>query len=101
MVELSPEQRKNIERVISQVSEEEGINRWEARTLIHKCICGGKCEWYKTSSEKAGFDRLSITIQQKKRVEEKIGRVMKDVKMKEARAQIHEFICPGYPRPSG
>lgn len=100
MAELLPEQRKKVERVISQVSEKEGIGWWEARELIHKCVCGGKCEWYKTKSEEAGFDRLSVTVEQRKRVEEIIGRVMKGLTMKEARAQIHEFICPGHPRSS-
>ncbi len=100
MVELSPEQRKNIERVISQVSEEEGISWWKAKELIHKCVCGGKCEWYKTKSEEAGFDRFSVTVKQRKHVGAIIGRIMKGLTMKEARAQIHEFICPGHPRPS-
>ena len=68
--------------------------------LIHKCICGGKCEWCETKSEEAGFDRLSITMEQRNRVEEIIGKVMKGVEMKEARAQIPEFICPSVPRPS-
>lgn len=76
MVGLSPEQWKKVERVISQVSEEEGIGWYEARTLIHKCVCGGKCEWYKTKSKEAGFDRLSVTMNQRKRVEKVIGRVM-------------------------
>lgn len=98
MVGLSPEQRKKVERVISQVSEEENIDWWEAKTLIHKCICGGKCGWYKTRSKEAEFDRLSIPMEQRNRVEEIIGRVMKGVKMKEAKAKIHEFICPGHPR---
>jgi hypothetical protein len=100
MTELSPEQKKKVEKVISQVSEEEGMSWWEARTLIHKCICGGKCAWYKTRSVEAGFDRLSIAKEQKKRVEETIKRVMKDMTIKKAEALIHEFICPGHPRPS-
>jgi hypothetical protein len=99
-VVLSPEERKKIERVISQVSEEEGIYRWQARTLVHKCICGGKCGWYRTQSEKAGFDRTSATTKQRKHVEEIISKIMKGVTIKEAKVQIHEFICPGHPRPA-
>lgn len=45
MVELLPEQKRKIERVISQISEEEGIGWWEARRLLHKFVCGGKCEY--------------------------------------------------------
>lgn len=100
MVELSPEQREKVEKVISQVSEEEDMGWWEARALIHKCICSGKCAWYKTRSVEAGFDRLSITEEQKNRVEETIKRVMEGLTLKKAKSLIHEFICPGHPRPS-
>lgn len=99
-VVLSPEERKKIEKLISQVSEEESIDKWEARTLIHKCICGGKCGWYKTQSKKTGFGRSSVTTKQRRLVEEIISETMKGLTLKEARAQIHEFICPGHPRPS-
>ncbi len=99
-VVLSPEERKKIEKLITQVSEEESIDKWEARTLIHKCICGGKCGWYKTQSKKAGFDRSSVTTKQRRLVGEIMGEIMRDVTMRKARAQIHEFICPGHPRPS-
>lgn len=98
MVGLSQEQRKKVEKVISEVSEKEGIGWWEAKTLIHKCICGGKCGWYKTISQEAGFDRLSITLEQRNRVEETINRIMKDITMEKAKTFIHEFICPGHPR---
>ena len=97
---LSPEQRQKIEKLISRVSDGEGIDEWEARTLIHKCICGGRCGWYKTWGGRAGFDRSSVPVKQRKHVEEIIGRIMKDVTMREARALIHEFICPGHPRSS-
>ena len=100
MTELSPQEKKKVEKIVSQVSEEENINWSEARTLIHKCICGGKCEWYRTRSTEAGFDRQSITKEQRKNVEETVNRVMKGVTVKKAKALIHEYICPGHPRSS-
>lgn len=100
MTELSPEQKKKMEKIISQISEEENIDWWKARTLIHKCICGGKCGWYKTRSTEAGFDRQSITKEQRKHVEEMVNKVMKGMTVKKAKALIHEYICPGHPRPS-
>ena len=100
MTELSPEEKKKVEKIINHISEEENIDWWEARTLIHKCICGGKCGWYKTRSTEAGFDRQSITKEQRKHVEETVNRVMKGVTVKKAKALIHEYICPGHPRSS-
>jgi hypothetical protein len=99
-VVLTKEQTQKIQKLINQVSQKEGIDEWEARTLIHKCICGGKCNWYKTRGQKAGFDRSSVTASQRRRVEETISEIMKGLSISEAEAQIHEFICPGHPRPS-
>jgi len=100
MTGLLPEEKKKVEKIISQVSEEQDIDWWEARTLIHKCICGGKCGWYETRSTEAGFDRQGITKEQRKHVEETVNRIMKGMTMKKAKVLIHEYICPGHPRPS-
>jgi Spy/CpxP family protein refolding chaperone len=99
-VVLTKEQRQKIDKLINQVSQKEGIDKWEARTLIHKCICGGKCNWYKTRGREAGFDRSSVTASQRRRVEETVNEIMKSLSISEAEAQIHEFICPGHPRAS-
>jgi hypothetical protein len=99
-VVLTNEQTRKIQKLINQVSKEQGIDKWEARTLIHKCICGGKCNWYKTRGQEAGFDRSSVTTSQRRHVEETISEIMKTLSISEAKAQIHEFICPGHPRPT-
>jgi hypothetical protein len=99
-VVLTKEQTRKIQKLINQVSQDQGIDKWETRTLIHKCICGGKCNWYKTRSREAGFDRSSVTASQRRHVEGIISEIMKGLSISEAKAQIHEFLCPGHPRPS-
>lgn len=93
------EQRRKVERIIKEVSELEGVGRGEARKLIHKYVCEGKCGWYRTESMKAGFDRLSLSGKQEKIIEGTVKEVMKDLTMEEARFRIHEILCPGHPRP--
>lgn len=42
--------REKVDMIINDVSEKEGVNRSEGRTMVHKYVCGGKCGWYKTDS---------------------------------------------------
>ena len=88
-----------MDTMINNISEKEGVNCSEARTLVHKYVCGGKCGWYKTNSRKAGFDKHDISEKQKKLIEETVKQVMKDSTAEEAKWQIHEILCPGHPRP--
>jgi len=91
--------REKVDTIINDVSEKEGVNCSEARSMVHKYVCGGKCSWYKTSSSKAGFDRHGISERQKKLIEEQVKQVMGDLTVEEAKWQIHEILCPGHPRP--
>lgn len=91
--------REKVDTIINDVSEKEGVNCNEARTIVHKYVCGGKCGWYKTNSRKAGFDKHDISEKQKKLIEETVKQVMKDSTVEEAKWQIHEILCPGHPRP--
>lgn len=95
----SEEKRSKVEMIIGHVSEREGVSWSEARTMIHKYVCEGKCGWYQTKSRKVGFDRLDLTGEQKKLIEETVKEVMKDLTVEETKWQIHEIICPGHPRP--
>lgn len=97
---LSRERRESVQRLIDQVSKVHGLSLSESRTLIHKYICGGKCDWYRRWSKEAGFDRLDITEEQEKQLGDLIREIMKVSSPRDARADIHEYICPGHPRPS-
>jgi len=93
----SGEQRRAVDKIINLVSEKTGLRRSEARTKLHKYVCGGKCNWYKTKSKEAGFDRLHLP--EKDTIEKIVKTVMKRLPIEEAKWQIHEILCPGHPRP--
>lgn len=98
MANLS-EQEKKVEEVIKRISAIEGIGWSEARTMVHKYVCGGKCSWYKTNSRKTGFNRHNLSEKHKTLIEETVKHVMKDSTIEEAKWQIHGILCPGHPRP--
>lgn len=93
---VSIEQRRNVDKIIDLVAEKTGSRRGEARTKLHKYVCGGKCSWYKTSSRDVGFDRLDLP--ERGQIEEIVKTVMKSLSVEEAKWQIHEVLCPGHPR---
>ncbi|MFQ6095586.1 MAG: hypothetical protein ACE5NN_05535 [Candidatus Bathyarchaeia archaeon] len=47
--------------IISHVCGKESVSRSEARRIVHKYVCEGKCNWYQTKSRKVGVHRLSLT----------------------------------------
>lgn len=96
---MSEEKRSKVEMIIGRVSERQGVGWTEARTMVHKYVCEGKCGWYRTRSAEAGFDRLDLTRDQRKLIEEIVNDVMKDLAIDEAKWRIHEILCPGHPRP--
>ena len=96
---MSEGKKGRVEMIIGRVSERQGIGWTEGRTMVHKYVCEGKCGWYRTRSGKAGFDRLDLTSEQRKLIEETVNEVMKDLTVDEAKWEIHEILCPGHPRP--
>lgn len=93
---LTSEEKEKVEKVIGQVKEEQNVSWYEARTQVHKFVCGGRCDWYRESSQLAGFDRSSLTEKQKNTIKSAIDQFMKDMAEEEARALIHEYLCPGH-----
>ena len=93
---LTVEEKEKVEKLISQVKEEQNISWYEARTWLHKFVCKGRCDWYKESSQLAGFERSSLTQKQKSAVKKAIETFMKDMTNEKARAIIHEYLCPGH-----
>ncbi|MCK4477524.1 hypothetical protein KAU88_03225 [Candidatus Bathyarchaeota archaeon] len=91
--------RIKVDMIINGVSEKEGVDWSQARAIVHKYVCGGKCGWYKTNSRKAGFNRHDLSDKQKKLIKETVKQVMKDLTVEEAKWQIHEILCPGHPKP--
>ena len=92
-------ERKRVNRIIARVSEAEKIGWSEARRILHKYVCEGRCDWYRTKSREAGFDRRDLTEKQRGLIESVVKQVMGDVEIEEAKWRIHSILCPGHPRP--
>ena len=93
---LTSEEKAKVEKIINQVKDEQNVRWYEARMWVHKFVCKGRCDWYKESSQLAGFERSSLTQKQKNTIKRAIETFMKDVTNKKARAIIHEYLCPGH-----
>lgn len=85
---------RQVDQIIRQTAKEQGISRGAARGQLHKFVCGGGCDWYKTKSKQAGFDRLSLTDEQTKSIHRIVEQVMKGLTEEEARTEIHKVLCP-------
>jgi hypothetical protein len=96
----SEEQKRKIKMIINRLSKKIDISYSEARAIVHKYVCEGKCDWYQTESRNVGFDRQSLKGNQKKLIDEIVKETMKDLTMEEAKWQIHKILCPSHPRPS-
>lgn len=95
-MELTSKERENVEKIIDQVREKEKVGWYEARTQLHKFVCRGGCDWYKTNSQKVGFYKSSLTQNQRNIIEKAVEQFMKDVDKERARVIIHEYLCPSH-----
>jgi len=91
--------RSMVDRIIACISKSEGIDWNEARRMLHKYVCEGKCDWYKTKSKAAGFDRTDLTEKKREVIENLVKQIMKGCDIEYAKWRIHNILCPGHPRP--
>ena len=96
---MKPTLQEKVEEIISKVSEKYSTSHDLAKEMLHKFICMGKCNWHKTQSRQAGFNRLDLTEQQRKNIGRIISQFMKGMSSNEAAYEIHCMLCPGEPRP--
>lgn len=94
MEELTPEQK--VKKIIDSLRERWKIDRASARTLLHKFVCQGKCNWFKTRKPPDRFE-LDLTEQQRKDIEEIVSRIMKGISKDKRRREIHAVLCHPIP----
>jgi len=82
-----------VEQVFQLVAEELGVARKEARELVHKHLCKGTCEWYRTKAEQRDFKRQDVRQEQRRAIEGAIARAMPGVDTDTALGRIHKVIC--------
>jgi len=82
-----------VQKIIGIVGDKINVEKGAARKVVHKYVCGGRCPWYVSKAEKAGFDRSGLTAEQKDAVAEAIRSELPEVEEGEARRLIHRVLC--------
>ncbi|MGD8241170.1 MAG: hypothetical protein PVH68_21630, partial [Armatimonadota bacterium] len=82
-----------VAQVFQLVAEALDVGRRQSRELVHKSLCKGTCDWYRTKAEQSDFKRQDVTRQQQRAIEDAIARAMPGVDMDTALRRIHKVIC--------
>lgn len=96
MAELTPEQNKHVESLISQFMEKKALERSDAIKQIHLLVCKGACSWYKNSGGPGtGFDNASFTPDQREEIEKLMDQMAEEQKVtrKDLMKWFHVFRC--------
>ena len=96
---MNASDREKVDEIMSRICKNAGVGLVEARTMLHKYVCEGKCDWYRSKSRQVGFDRSDLTESQREMIEVAVRQVMADSGIEYAKWSIHNILCPGHPRP--
>jgi len=96
---MVPSDREKVDDIISRISKDAGVDCVEAKRMLHKYVCEGKCDWYRSKSRQVGFDRLDLTESQRGMIEVIVKLVMTGSGIEYVKWRIHNILCPGHPRP--
>jgi len=88
----SKDWKSKVDQVMTEISNREKVNRATTRRLLHRYVCEGKCQWYRSYGDSTGFDSLKIT--QRVREIEKVIEKIFEIPLGEARTPIHQVLCP-------
>ena len=83
---------QDVKRIIGHIGEKYGTDTASARTFLHKFVCGGNCNWFKSKGPPERFE-LDLTAQQKEEIQEIVNSVMEGVSKDQARKDIHAVLC--------
>lgn len=102
-MEATEQEKKQVAQIISRVADIQGLDRQGARTVLHRYVCGGKCDWYRTKSEAAGFRKGGLTEEENAALERVFSEVLPGASDDQVGYVVHGVLCPGHPRsrPSG
>ncbi len=97
-MEATEQEKSQVQAVISRVARDQGLDEQEARKLLHRYICGGKCDWYQTKSKAAGFRKGGLTAHEQATLEGAITEVLPGASDEQVWYVVHGVLCPGHPR---
>ena len=96
MAELTPQQSRHVENLITRLMARHGVNRSEAINQLHLLVCKGVCNWYKNSGGPGtGFDPGKMTVDNRVEIEELMDQlaVEHNVTKEELMKWFHVFRC--------
>lgn len=97
-MKATEQEKRKVEEILHHVSEALELDREEARKLLHRYVCGGKCDWYETRRDPADFQMGDLSDQQMTIVREAISDILADPSPERAWYVIHGVLCAGHPR---
>lgn len=85
--------KEEVETIQRKIAKEWDVNSREARQILHKFVCRGSCDWFKSREPP---ERFKLNLSEKERT--KVGQIVADVlgdeiSEEEARRIIHGVIC--------
>jgi len=92
------QEKHQVEEILHRVSAALELDGEEARKLLHRYVCAGKCNWYETRRDPADFQMGGLSDQQMTIVREAISGILPDSSPEQAWYVIHGVLCPGHPR---
>lgn len=97
-MEATEQENRQVEEIMSRVCQARGLDRDAARKLLHRYVCGGKCEWYQTKSKAAGFRKGGLSEEERATMQSAMREVLGEVTEEEVWRVIHGVLCPGATR---
>ncbi len=98
MDEATEQEKMQVAEILRRVAQARGVDQQQARDLLHKYVCGGKCDWYRTKSQAAGFDKDDLTDEDRLAIKSVIEKVLAGCSDDEVWYIVHGVLCPGHPR---
>ncbi len=97
-MEPTEQEKRDVAEILSRIESALALDQQAARTLLHRFVCRGKCEWYRTKSKQAGFCKGGLTEEQNAAIAKAIAAVLPGFRPEHVWYVVHGVLCPGHPR---
>lgn len=97
-MEVTEQEKRQVDEILHRVSEALAVDQGEARKLLHRYVCGGKCNWYKTRRDATDFEMGGLADQEITVVRKAVSDILDDPTPEQAWYVIHGVLCAGHPR---
>ncbi len=87
----------DIENALNFIARSLKVSRSKARRLLHRYICKGLCDWYRSRAYEEGFAFMLLSEDQRRIVEEALTKFVTGKTLEEKTRRAHKYICPSEP----